>query len=253
MSRGGNPVPVRALVGKLKDGYGDGPVKRPEQPNDAGAIAAQRAADIAMRIEARIPEAYRWGTLEINGPLNMALAHHRPCPVRRALSWIGGHPMHFVEYENGGRHEESPMLLIQGETHSLKSTLAAACVRFETECNRDAYIVLAHELSPEMPAEVRNRALMHARDLTALVVINDIGKVLGGAATDSGVAAQRRHEMSWILHTRKESGARTIVTTTLTDRAVRGVPGILECFGEDILARLTDPRTSARITLKRAQ
>lgn len=246
MSRGGDPLPARVVLAAIVRAPLGIALTCPGCSAAVGrpgpcAVCARSAApllrsnDLTERCEARIPAAYRWGSLEPGGELQRALAHVRPDPVASASKWLAG---------------ILRTLLIRGETHSYKSTLASACVRLRTEQGRDAYIVHAADLSPEAPPDVHALALRRVRDARALVVLNDAAKVLGGAAPDSGVAAQRRHEFCWAVHTRWEANAKTIVTTTQADR---GRGGIVESFGEDILARWIDKRTAMVIELERAR
>lgn len=198
----------------------------------------QRAAWwCADRCNARIPKAYQWGSLDSGGALDTALSHVSPSPIDAACAWLDG---------------EKTVLLIRGETHSLKSTLAAACVRDRTEQNRHAAMVFCGNLSPDAPADVREDANRTVRNANGLLVLNDLGKSLGGAPVDSGLAAQRRAEVSRVIHDLSERRVKLIVTTTLEDRRARGIAGILETFGEDILARLTDSRVATEIRLWRA-
>jgi len=153
-----------------------------------------------------------------------------------------------------------PFLVIRGVTHSRKSSLAGACVRRETEAGREAYFVFAAVLAPlpdkadKALSDARQMAIDRMRNYRALVVVNDLAKVLGGATGDSGIAAYRRGDLCTELHLRCEARARTIITTTLENRATkdRPAPGIVELFGEDIMARLTDEREAVMVRLERA-
>lgn len=222
----------------------------------------ERAARREERIMARIPAAYQWARLDAGGALERKLASQGP--TRAARVWLSD-------------PNAPPFMLIRGVTHSYKSTLAAAVARAHLESGRDAFYVFAADIAPPPKDADREQTARHYSALgalanrRALVVINDIAKVLGGAAGDSGMAAWRRGELCSELHRRCEARSRTVITTTLENRsgsceacsgkgascAVCGgtgrnaAPGLVECFGEDIMARLTDPLEALMIRLER--
>lgn len=227
---------------------------------------ADRAKRRDAKIRARIPESYQWARLDPGGDLERLLVS--PGPVRAARQWLTD-------------DDAPPFMLIRGKTHQYKSSLAAACARARIEQGREAYFLFAADMAPlGQGATVSQIALYQTAyaalaNRRAMVVINDLAKILGGAAGDSGQAAWRRGELCAELHRRCEARARTIITTTLENRigpcgvcsagvapdrsrctvcggtGKNGVPGIVECFGEDIMARLTDERESLMIRLER--
>ncbi len=248
------------------------PVRRPGCCAECAKAEAEERRRVAVieRARALVPAAYRWANLAYDGELERAVGKERLEPVRR---WISD------------RHSV-PFLLVRGVTHSYKSTVAGACVAHEVFAGRPAYFVLAADLappSPHAPREQVNRyhlALDRIWSLGALVAIDDVAKVLGGAAGDSGIAAWRRGDFCAAIHHRAQARARTIVTTTLRNRSgmkcaacdgrreayesnrlvecrpcrgsgVDAHPGILDLFGEDILARFTDARSSLMLRLER--
>jgi hypothetical protein len=226
----------------------------------------ERASRREAKIRLRIPESYRWARLDPGGELERLLVS--PAPVRAARQWLAD-------------EDAPPFLLIRGKTHQYKSSLAAACARARLEQDRDAYFLFAADMAPisresNMAQIARHQAAYAAlTDRRAMVVINDLARILGSAAVDSGQAAWRRGELCDELHRRCEARARTIITTTLENRigpcgvcfaglnadrsrcsacagtGRNGVPGLVECFGEDIMARLTDERESLMIRLER--
>lgn len=248
------------------------PVRRPadrcETCRDAES-AERRAAMIRTRVEARVPAAFRWGALGEGTDLHRAMA--QPHLMRDIVEWLAG-------------PSSPPVLLLRGgETKALKSSVAGACVRHETEAGRESFFVLAVDLAPlgerpeESQREARSLALRRVNNTRALVVLDDISKVFGGATADAGMAAYRRADLVSTIHRRCSASARTIVTTDLENRAgecgscegrgrVDGVvcatckgfgkvnrPGIVELFGEDVMSRLTDPRDALVLRLRRKQ
>lgn len=231
------------------------------------AIEAEerRSAEVLLRVRRRVPAVYRWATLAANGDLERAMPSKGPISAVR--SWMAD-------------RDGPPMVLIRGETHSYKSSLAGACVRHEIEAGRSAAFVLAVDMIPlqEKPSREQSEQHSHAVDalrrFRELAVIDDLAKVLGGASAESGMAAWRRGELCAAIHRRWQARAKTIITTTLRDRCaipcdvcsertrrtcvrcagtgtLRGAPGIVELFGEDILARLTDPKSAIVLELQR--
>jgi hypothetical protein len=218
-----------------------------------------------MRVKARVPATYRWATLETNGELHGAMSN--PRLLIDVQTWLLD-------------RASPPILLLRGETHSLKSTLAAACVQHETLAGRDAFFVLAVDCvplpdkAPQDRVEVYQTAMSRLRR-RVLVAIDDIAKVLGGAPGESPIAAYRRGELCAAIHRRWQAREKTIITTDLENRAgpcvacdnrggrrgptcgvCKGLgkvatPGIVECFGEDILARLTDKQSAIVVRLER--
>lgn len=201
-------------------------------------------AEREERVRARVPPAYQWATLDPGSDLERALPS--VAPLQTVRRWLAD-------------RDAPPFLVIRGVTHSRKSSMAGACVRRETESGREAYFVFAATLAPlpdkadKTLADARQLAIDRMRNYRALVVVNDLAKVLGGATGDSGIAAYRRGDLCTELHLRCEARARTIITTTLENRATkdRPAPGIVELFGEDIMARLTDEREAVMVRLER--
>lgn len=223
----------------------------------------ERAARREEKIRQRIPEAYQWARLDSGGNLERLLTS--PAPVRAARQWLAD-------------EDAPPFLLIRGKTHQYKSTLAAACARARIEKGREAYFLFAADMAPVSRESDHAQIARHQHAYAALanrramVVINDLAKILGGAAGDSGQAAWRRGELCAELHRRCESRSRTIITTTLENRigpcvvcsqanrsqcsvcggtGKHSAPGLVECFGEDIMARFTDEREALMIRVER--
>lgn len=150
------------------------PVRRPadrcETCRDAES-AERRAAMIRTRVESRVPAAFRWGALGEGTDLHRAMA--QPHLMRDIVEWLAG-------------PSSPPVLLLRGgETKALKSSVAGACVRHETEAGRESFFVLAVDLAPlgerpeESQREARSLALRRVNNTRALVVLDDISKVFG--------------------------------------------------------------------------
>lgn len=231
-------------------------------------LAAKQEDERRRRVRVRVPAVYWWADIREGGTLERVA--HAPA-VGQVRRWLAD-------------PDAPPILLIRGETHSLKSTFAASCVRYETEEGRDAFFTLAIDAGPHdrtasaEQQELRQRTFARLRTHEALVAIDDLAKVLGGS-TDGNFAAWRRGDLCAAIHHRWQARARTIITTTLENRsgkcdlcegkrapvsagkqhscnACRGrgtipEPGIVELFGEDILARLTDERSAVVLRLHR--
>lgn len=206
----------------------------------------RKAEDIARRVKMRIPAVYRWGRLDIGGALETAMPNK--APIQAARAWM-------VD------ESAPPFFLIRGVTHSYKSTLACACATYDNEAGRDGFFVLAadtmplRDKPPQSREQVESRSLAFARlaDFRSLVVVDDLAKVLAGAPGDGPMAAWLRGDICAALSRRWQAKARTIVTTTMRNRATaeHSAPGILELFGEDMLARLTDPKSAAMVRCER--
>ncbi len=244
------------------------PLRRPGQCEGCqkAESAERRAEDIRMRVKARVPATYRWGTLEPGGALHAAMAN--PRLLIDVKAWLLD-------------RASPPILLLRGETHSLKSTIAAACIQHETLADRDAFFVLAVDCVPLPDKAPQDRVELYQTAMSrlrrrVLVAIDDIAKVLGGAPGESPIAAYRRGELCAAIHRRWQAREKTIITTDLENRVgpcvacdARGVgrskcgvckglgkvstSGIVECFGEDILARLTDEQSAVVVRLDRCR
>jgi len=280
MSKRGGPHPAAAVLAAINmpvayycGGTGSvgcgAPLRRPGQCEgcEKAERDERRGEDIRQRIKARVPATYRWGTLETSGQLHKAMAN--PSLLGDVRSWLED-------------RASPPILLLRGETHSLKSTVAAACIQHETLADRDAFFVLAVDCvplpdkAPQERVELYQTAMSRLRR-RVLVAVDDIAKVLGGAPGESPIAAYRRGELCAALHRRWQAREKTIITTDLENRIgpcaacdARGIrrvggptcgvckglgkvaaPGIVECFGEDILARLTDEQSAVVVRLER--
>ena len=110
-------------------------VQRPGncRPCDDIEAAERRAEEMAQRVKLRVPAVYRWASLD-SPDLRAAIGNgHVVIPEVRA--WLSD-------------ADAAPILLLRGDTHVLKSTVAGACVAWETMAGRDAYFVLAVDLAP---------------------------------------------------------------------------------------------------------
>ena len=245
------------------------PLRRPGQCEGCQKAEhdERRAEDIRLRIKSRVPATYRWGALETGGQLHEAMAN--PRLLSDVQSWLSD-------------RASPPILLLRGETHSLKSTIAAACIQHETLAGRDAFFVLAVDCVPLPDKSPQERIELHQTAMGrlrrhVLVAIDDIAKVLGGAPGETSIAAYRRGELCAAIHRRWQAREKTIVTTDLENRigpcvacnargsrrvggptcgVCKGIgkvsaPGIVECFGEDVLARLTDEKSAVVVRLER--
>ena len=219
-------------------------VQRPGncRPCDDIEAAERRAEEMAQRVKLRVPAVYRWASLD--SPDLQAAIGNGHVVIPEVCAWLSD-------------PDAAPILLLRGDTHVLKSTVAGACVAWETMAGRDAYFVLAVDLAPlpERPTdkqrETRSDALHRVSNYRALVAIDDMAKILGGAPGDSGQAHWRRGDFCAALHRRWQARAKTILPTTLENRGTGKAPGILELFGEDILARVTDERSAKMVRLER--
>lgn len=190
------------------------------------------------RARERIPAIYRWAKL---GSEKLA-AETRPKDIDAVRRWHSSRP--------------TPTLMLRGDTHIRKSTIAAAVVRAEIDHGRDAFFVPACDLSPEAPDDVRARALVAAARFDCVVVFDDLASVLGGAPAGGGIAAQRAAALVYWLRKRWERKADTVLTTALLDNDTQDArgnvcAGIVRTFGEDIFARIRDHRSSTLVEMGR--
>lgn len=205
----------------------------------AKALLREECADrVRERAKDAIPPAFRWATMQAV----VDAGHVSQGNVRGALEWVESHGMGY-----------SPQtLLLRGGTHVNKSAFACALLRYEIEIDRDAMFIAAHSFSPEAESADRERAFSWARRPN-LVCIDDIASVLGNAPVQSDIASRRAAALLECIRSRHNRKLRTIYTTTLRNRATQKAPepGICEVFGEDIMARMTDPREALVINLER--
>lgn len=206
----------------------------------ANALLREEVAERrSERLRRAIPPIHRWATIAKVIAAGHVTRHH----ASKARDWLDAHLL----------AAPSPRtLLIRGDTHVNKSALACAVLAEEIALDRDAMFLGAHEFGPDVSMEDRERAFHWGRR-PELVCIDDLASVLGGAPAGSDIASRRAAGLLSVIRDRHNRRLRTIYTTALHNRATkqRPEPGICELFGEDIMARMTDPKEALVLNIER--
>ncbi len=185
---------------------------------DARAKAAE-AKRIAERVRREIPLELQWSTWS-----NPELAERCVTNVARAREAI----------------EARGSAVIIGAAGLGKTSLAVAWLRERLEAGEErARFVEAYNLAE--PSYIEGLSRLDLALCASSLVLDDLGKELAGAPSDSGVAAQRVAIVHKIIRARHSQGLKTVVTTGY-DQA-----GIARIYGDDIARRLFERAAVVRL------
>ncbi len=174
---------------------------------------------VRVRIEREIPAAFQWATWA-----SPELAERTGANVARAREAI----------------EARGSAVIIGAAGLGKTSLAVAWLRERLEAGEErARFVEAYNLAE--PSYIEGLSRLDLALCASSLVLDDLGKELAGAPSDSGVAAQRVAIVHKIIRARHSQGLKTVVTTGY-DQA-----GIARIYGDDIARRLFERAAIVRL------
>lgn len=206
-----------------------------------GGWRGQRAQELLERI----PEPFRWANLE--APL---IPPGETSPVvieegrEEARAWVSGSLPLLVIVAEVQAHDKR----WYAQTGAGKTTLAAAVARALIEGGTSVAWVGARHLDPTHPDPERARAALRSLETSPAVVLDGLGKELGGASEEvaPGVAAQRKVWVGrWIQDMHEDTKRRAIVTIDVTSSALIGA------YGNDAFRRLARSPRAQVIRLRR--
>lgn len=136
------------------------------------------------------------------------------------------------------RRFRGTMLVLRGATGSGKTSLAAAWLMAQAAEGMSAVFVECIKLPPDAPNQALAGQLLYAARRARAVVIDDLGKDLGGAPYGQHLAAYRAAPVCALINEifsrqRSPQAQRVVITAGLDDDLIRGA------YGPDILRRVS--------------
>jgi hypothetical protein len=210
--------------------------------------AGGSAADRRRELLERIPAPFRWASLGAPlippGGLSPVVLEEGRLAAR---AWVDSDTslLTIVAEQPGARAGE-----MAAQTGAGKTTLAAAVARALIERGLSVEWVACRDLDPTHPDPERARRALRRAETGRVVVLDGLGKELGGASGDAGpgVAAQRKVWMMRLIHDIHEDTRRRVIATV----EVTSGP-LQDAYGSDFFRRLARSPRATVIRLRRTE
>jgi len=214
----------------------------------AGCVAVEAVTERKSVLLERIPERYRWASLDRpmvppGGTAPVVLEEGRLA----ACAWILSTAQRILTVTAEVLNPSTDKL--EAQTGAGKSTLLGGVARAAAELGVDIEWVPARLLDPTHPDQEQAQDARRRAYRASLLILDGLGKELGGAsdAAGPGVAAQRKKWMLDFLHDFHEGRAakRMAIGVEVPARA------LIAAYGQDSFRRIAREKDVTVIRLRR--